>query len=165
MQNRKLVIFIVFVGLFFLGTGCSPKIWIKTGRPQPFVIRNAQIIIGKKYHILYQYQAYKSDAQLDSINVINKKTRIWMKNKYGTDAMDKIKNEIYDEADRLSAMKSWLLEQNKIKSINLLVFVKEKDGIYQAKVYPAIEPENRTTENLLTTIRLRYTNQAIQMIK
>lgn len=130
---------------------------IETGRPKPFMERNAQEIAGSKFKVSYAYVAFQNNPnQLDSINKINEETFIYLEKKHGSQWREKINQEIRDELARLNSFFEALLAQNVIEENNLVYFTKPRCGKkYRVNVYPNIEPENRSKDNLIKQVKVK----------
>lgn len=145
--------------------GYAQNTIIETGRPKPFVERNAQEIAGRKFKVNYEYIAFNNDpAQLDSISKINKATYAHLEKKYGAQWRGKIEEEIDAELHSLNAYLSVLESEGVINDENLVYFMKPKCGKkYTVNIYPNIEPENRSRENLIKQVRVKETGDMTEV--
>ena len=143
---------LVVLGSFHVSFG--QQTIIETGRPKPYVIRNAQEIAGKKFKVKYVYVAYRSDKeQLDSISKNNEKTYAFLAKKYGDDWKRQLDNAVKNELENFGTFMGMMKKNNAINDDNLVHFSKSNCGDkYVAEVYPAIEPENRSSQNLIKKI-------------
>lgn len=146
-----------FIGMLFISfIGNSQYTIIETGRPKPFVERNAQEIGGRKMKVKYEYEAYKTDAQVEGITAKNAATFERLEKNYGKDWRSKLEESNNAVLHTLNAFIRVMKEEELISNENLVYFTKAKCGKwYTAEIYPAIEPENRTREQLVRAIRIR----------
>lgn len=141
--------FFYLIVFFAIHVGFTQNTIIETGRPKTFIVRNSQEIAGKKFKIKYEYVAFKRDSQLDSISKNNNATYEKLQKKYGNDWREKIDKEVKYELENLNLFLALLKKNNQINDDNVVYFKKSGCGNkYIAEIYPAIEPENRSKENL-----------------
>lgn len=149
--------YLLLLGIFFFSQYIFAQyVIVETGRPKPWINRNAQEIVGKKIKVKYDYFVYKNQHELDSILSINKVSSDYLESKYGADWRKIIDEKINHEVENLKSLLSQLKDKNELTDENLVYFksriFKNK---YLAEIYPAIEPENRTKENLIKRIKLK----------
>lgn len=149
--------FFLLVITGFFSVSFAQKTIIETGRPKPYIVRNAQEIAGKKFKIKYVYVAYNNDKQqLDSIRQNNEKTHTFLVKKYGEDWKQEIDKSIKNELENFGTFLGMMKKNNTITDDNLVHFTKSNCGDkYVAEIYPAIEPENRSSQNLIKKITLQ----------
>jgi len=153
------LIFSLFVAISSISL--AQNTLIETGRPKPFLYRNAQAIVAPKYKISFVYVPFRSDAnQLDSIKKINQETALVSTKKWGTDWQEKLNKSIKDEVNKLHLFAAMLARKKGYdETKNLVYFTQSKCGKkYTAEVYPLIELEQRSKDVLIQKITFRLKN-------
>lgn len=145
-----------FICCLIGASGFAQNTIIETGRPKPFYIRNAQEIAGKKFNVKYEYLAFRGETQLDSINQNNQLTFAKLEKKHGVNWKQKLDQAIEFEMQNIQLFNSLLKKGNLITDENTLYYTKTNCGNkYKVEIYPAIEPENRTKDQLIKTVRFQ----------